>query len=95
MKNKTIDVRARIKKVEHPLITAWAEKHAALEDEMRRAIEEMPDAELQALRHAASSLTMTNCWYAEYDVRPMVEELIDSESTSRRNKQRPQNEMPK
>lgn len=86
MKNTTLDVRRGIKRVKHTLIEVWAAKHHALEHEMREVIGKMTDDEIQALRNAASSLTATNCWFAEYDVRPMIEELLDAEVTSRRKK---------
>lgn len=66
----------KIAQVRHPLIEVWAKKHFELELEIRQAIEKMTAEEVQAVRHAVSSLTTTNCWFAEYDVKPMVEEIL-------------------
>lgn len=82
MKHTELDMR-RVKKVRHPLIEGWAKKHAELEYEMRQAIGKMSDLELKGLVHAASSLTSTNCWFAEHDVAPMVQTIVASEQYSR------------
>lgn len=87
MKTTSWDMR-KVKKVEHPLVEAWAKKHYALELEMMDAIGKMTDSELQALRHAITSLTMTNCWFAEYDVKETLEGLIGSEERTREQKRR-------
>lgn len=73
----------KIEKVPHPLIEEWAKKHFELERAMRTAIEKLKDDELQALKHAASSLTSINCWFAEYDAKEMIEPLIMMEEQSR------------
>jgi hypothetical protein len=82
MKTSAWDMR-KVKKINHPRIEEWATKHNALENEMRTAIGKMTDSELQALRHATSSLTSTNCWYAEYDVKETLEGLLYAEEQTR------------
>lgn len=73
-----MDLR-KIKKIEHPKIMEWAKEHYLLENGILASVAIMSDDDLQALKHAASSLTSTNCWYAEYDVKEMVEHAVAQE----------------
>ena len=66
----------KVERIEHPLIELWAQKHFDLECEMRSKIGEMSIEQVQDLRRATESLTTTNCWFAAYDVRPMIEEIL-------------------
>ena len=42
-----------------------------------RSIERASDKERQALRAHIDSLTMTNCWWAEYEAAPIVRNALD------------------
>lgn len=77
----------KIEKIPHPLIEKWAQKHYELETAINVAVAKMPDDHLKALKHAANSLTATNCWFAEFDVKEMVEGSISREEHARKGKQ--------
>ena len=45
--------------------------------DLHRSIERASDKERQALRAHIDSLTMTNCWWAEYEAAPIVRNALD------------------
>ena len=45
--------------------------------DLHRSIERVSDKERQALRAHIDSLTMTNCWWAEYEAAPIVRNALD------------------
>jgi hypothetical protein len=51
--------------------------------EMEKAIEEMTDAGLVALVGASAGLTESNCWYAIYEVAPMIRRMAQDEQKRR------------
>ena len=72
--------------IRHPLIEKWAEAWFQLDNSVRKAVEGMSPEELQELKLAVASLTSTNCWFAEYDIRPVVEGHIATRAVRERAK---------
>ena len=77
-------MRKMIQKVPHPLIEEWAHLHYQLDNAIHTHTAMMTDDELEALIHAATSLTDTNCWYAEYNVKDLVLEQTAYQQRARK-----------
>lgn len=63
----------------HPIIVAFAEAYWAME----KAVENADEEEFDQLRVALSQLTTTNCWYAEYDVAPLIRSTVEDDRQRR------------
>ena len=77
-----MDLR-KTKPVRHPLIDACAQMYGNIEQRIFDEVKKMSDGDLQMLKDAANSLSMCNCWYAEYEVKPLVLERIRVEQLKR------------
>lgn len=54
---------------------SWAFAEAI--NELYLAVRRASDEERQALRAHIDSLTMTNCWWAEYEAAPVIRNALD------------------
>ena len=54
---------------------SWAFAEAI--NELYLAVRRASDEECQALRAHIDSLTMTNCWWAEYEAAPVIRNALD------------------
>lgn len=53
---------------------------------MHRAVHELSDAELAALRDECNTVTQSNCWWATYDAGKGLRATVDAEIKSRQRK---------
>lgn len=53
---------------------------------MHRAICELPDAKLAALRDECAQVSRSNCWWATYDAGKSLRAVVDAEIKSRQSK---------
>ncbi len=60
----------------NPKIRAWAQRMATLQSEIFQEVAKMPDADLRAVKASVSSMSTTNCWAAEYDLRDILNQAI-------------------
>lgn len=57
-------------------IRKWAEKRAALDHEIYVGVDKMIDHDLALLKASVSSMSTTNCWAGEYDLRGILSDAI-------------------
>jgi hypothetical protein len=72
--------------IQHPLIEKWAMAWWELDHSVRKAVDAMSPEDLAKLKAATLSLTNTNCWYAAYDFRPVIEGHIAVREVRERSK---------
>ena len=92
---------AKARRLTDPLVTEWATRHAHLERDINNYVDALSDRGAARLAKVVGSFTTTNCWFAEYDVKHMVEAALrfrahrvlrDSENTAKRRTGDPQSE---
>jgi hypothetical protein len=67
---------ARRKRLTDPMLQEWAKKHAQLERSIIQYVDATSDKGAARLARVVGALTTTNCWFAEWDVKPMVEDAL-------------------
>ena len=70
-------------RIHNRLLDAWAQQHWSLEAGIRREIEGLDDKKAQNLSVAVNSLTMTNCWFATYEIAPIVKSALFERAKAR------------
>lgn len=61
------------------LLRPWAEQHAALLTSLDEHCRSLDDDALQALADSTQRPSHTNCWWAIYNVAPIVREAVATE----------------
>ena len=70
-------------RIPNELIDAWAQQQWTLESGIRREIEAMDDDKAEELSKAVESLTTSNCWFAAYDIAPIIKSALSERKRSR------------
>lgn len=67
----------------------WAEEYADLTERIAAHCLSLTDAQLQAFDDAAKRPSQTNCWWAMYQVAPLIRNAVAVEQLRRRAAQSP------
>lgn len=78
MSKLTLPERAAMRRLQ-----LWAEKYMGLINEMNAHCAELSDEELAALSDDTRVPNQTNCWWATYQVAPMLRSAIADETHMR------------
>ena len=78
----------KAKRLTDSMVTEWATRHANLERDIYKYVDALSDKGAARLRKVVGSFTTTNCWFAEWDVKPVVETALRQRASENRGPSR-------